>query len=222
MRSDERKIYAILGMLEDDTVLFIHDLFEYSDNFKGATGSVHEAITDEYVEMQKDPDTHWDYFKELWQDAVAHDRTEDSLDDYIEEITQPYNYDGLFPTDAPSFRWQFDDAFKKLNIEQQQEILKAFSVYTREECVSMNDVFLPPLPDDLLENDLLGDDDLWEDDDGLCEADYMTIYNNCVGCGRCVGNEKLKVVFDRELLDLVASYEGINVDDMVTEDCRYA
>lgn len=213
MSRDERKIYAILGILEDDTVLFIHDLFEYADNFKGATGSVHEAITDAYVEEQRDPDTNWDYFKELWQDAVAHDRTEDGLDTYIEEITQPYNYDGLFPTDDPSFRWQFDDAFKKLNIEQQQEVLKAFSVYTGEDSVSMNDVFLPPLPDD---------DDFWEDDDdGLCEDDYMTIYNNCVSCGRCACSKKLKVVFDRELLDLVASYEGINVDDMVTEDCRY-
>ena len=210
MRSDERKIYAILGILEDDTVLFIHDLFEYSDNFKGATGSVHEAITDEYVETQRDPDTNWDYFKELWQDAVAHDRTEDSLDDYIEEITQPYNYDGLFPTDDPSFRWQFDDAFKKLNVEQQQEILKAFSVYTREECVSMNDAFLPPLPDE---------DDIFEE--VVCEDDYMTIYNNCVSCGRCVCSEKLKVVFDRDLLDLVASYEGVDVDDMLTEDVKY-
>lgn len=212
MRSDERKIYAILGILEDDTVLFIHDLFEYSDNFKGATGSVHEAITDEYVEMQKDPDTHWDYFKELWQDAVAHDRTEESLDDYIEEITAPYNYDGLFPTDDPSFRWQFDDAFKKLNIEQQQEILEAFSVYTREDRVSMNDVFLPPLPDE-------DEDDIFKE--VVCDDDYMVIYNNCVGCGRCVGNEKLKVVFDRELLDLVASYEGLNVDDLVTEAVKY-
>ena len=210
MRSDERKIYAILGILEDDTVLFIHDLFEYSDNFKGATGSVHEAITDEYVETQKDPDTNWDYFKELWQDAVAHDRTEESLADYIEEITQPYNYDGLFPTDDPSFRWQFDDAFEKLNSEQQQEILKAFSVYTREERVSMNDVFLPPLPDE---------DDIFEE--VVCDDDYMTVYSNCVGCGRCVCRDKLKVVFDRELLDLVASYEGVNVDDMVTEDCKY-
>lgn len=210
MRSDERKIYAILGILEDDTVLFIHDLFEYSDNFKGATGSVHEAITDEYVEMQKDPDTNWDYFKELWQDAVARDRTEESLADYIEGITAPYNYDGLFPTDDPSFRWQFEDAFKKLNIEQQQEILKAFSVYTREDLVSMDDVLHPSLSEacDMLDVD-------------LCEDDYMIIYNNCVSCGRCVCSKKLKVVFDCELLDLVASYEGINVDDMVTEDCRY-
>ena len=204
MDNNRTQVNYIVGILEDNTVLFIHEFFEHSDDFKGAVGSIHEAITEDYVEEQKDPYNNWDSFKDLWKDAVAADRTEDSLEDYIDMLCEPYNYDGLFPFDDPSFRYEFDNAFKMMEDYQQQEILKALSFCTNEDFVSMENRFYPPVPDD------------------LDESDYMQIYNNCISCGRCVGDHiKLKVVFDDEILKKVAEYEGLNVDDLVTEDVKY-
>ncbi len=98
--------------IKDGSIYFLNYVFEHSDNFKGATGTVLDPITTDYINNISNED--WtEYSRDLWKSAVETNSTEDSLEDYAVKIkNESESYGQLFPGHDDSYS-EFHDEAKK-------------------------------------------------------------------------------------------------------------
>ena len=98
--------------IKDGSIYFLNYVFDHSDNFRGATGTVLDPITSNYIEKITTED--WtEYSRDLWKSAVETNSTEDSLEDYAVKIkNESESYGQLFPGHDDSYS-EFHEEAKK-------------------------------------------------------------------------------------------------------------
>ena len=98
--------------IKDGSIYFLNYVFDHSDNFRGATGIVLDPITTDYINNISNED--WiEYSRDLWKSAVETNSTEDSLEDFSEQIKTDSEIDGLkFPGHDYSYFELHDEAKK--------------------------------------------------------------------------------------------------------------
>jgi len=98
--------------IKDGSIYFLNYVFDHSDNFRGATGTVLDPITSNYIENITTED--WtEYSRDLWKSAVETNSTEDSLEDYAVKIkNESESYGQLFPGHDDSYSELYDEAKK--------------------------------------------------------------------------------------------------------------
>jgi hypothetical protein len=98
--------------IKDGSIYFLNYVFDHSDNFRGATGTVLDPITSNYIENITTED--WtEYSRDLWKSAVETNSTEDSLEDYAVKIkNESESYGQLFPGHDDSYS-EFHEEAKK-------------------------------------------------------------------------------------------------------------
>lgn len=112
-------IKKILGITTDNEIIMVEDLFEYSDDFKGATGYRIGTLTQDQIDSQLEPEAVVD----LWEDAVEGGYTTKTLTEWAKEMNEKAQEQGShFYTDDPSFRQEMDDAYNELPADQKAGI----------------------------------------------------------------------------------------------------
>jgi hypothetical protein len=98
--------------IKDGSIYFLNYVFDHSDNFRGATGTVLDPITTNYIESITTED--WiEYSRDLWRSAVETNSTEASLEDYAKLIEDDSEMSGLlYPGHDDSYS-EFHDEAKK-------------------------------------------------------------------------------------------------------------
>jgi hypothetical protein len=101
--------------IKDGSIYFLNYVFDHSDNFRGATGTVLDPITSNYIENITTED--WtEYSRDLWKSAVETNSTEDSLEDYAVKIkNESESYGQLFPGHDDSYSEFHKEAKKHFN-----------------------------------------------------------------------------------------------------------
>jgi len=94
----ELKINLPLGINGDGEVIMIDGFFKHQDDFKGVTGSSFTWCSPEHIEEANDLDNLKENYGYLWEEAVADDNTEGSLETYMKDMLDSYriNREGLF------------------------------------------------------------------------------------------------------------------------------
>jgi hypothetical protein len=88
MARKEKKINKVIGKTADGDFYCCEDIFRYSDNFKGATGTVLRPVSlaeYENAENPDNPDTR-DRFLDLWKEVVQAGCTENGFDDWLKML----------------------------------------------------------------------------------------------------------------------------------------
>lgn len=98
----------VVNVAEDNEITVLDYVFIHSDSFKGATGSVFYPISTREYEDRKSYNSLKDSYKWLWQEAVASSRTEEGLENWLEE--QDFDDDFLFDT-SYSGLWDYLRSF---------------------------------------------------------------------------------------------------------------
>jgi hypothetical protein len=103
--------------IKDGSIYFLNYVFDHSDNFRGATGTVLDPITSNYIKNITTED--WtEYSRDLWKSAVETNSTEDSLEDYAVKIkNESESYGQLFPGHDDSYSQFHDEAKKHFDYE---------------------------------------------------------------------------------------------------------
>lgn len=96
----EQKVNKLLDLSIDNELVFVERVFQQTKNFSGAVGFTMRPLYQSEIDENEVVDPQ-DY-RELWVQAVVDNRTDESLDDYIERISSCY--DGYFYSDDPSYR----------------------------------------------------------------------------------------------------------------------
>lgn len=124
MLEQETNYNQIIGVT-DEGIVVLERTFEHSKDFKGACGYIISPLTQEEIEIGRDSEN----LKEYWKEAVAGGYTEDSFEDWVEQVNDEYNNeDGrqYFYMDDPSSREDMDKAYNSLTDEQKAQLDKVF------------------------------------------------------------------------------------------------
>jgi len=103
--------------IKDGSIYFLDYVFNHTDGFKGATGTVLDPITPEYIKDITTED--WiEYSRDLWRSAVETNSTEASLEDYAKLIQEDSEISGLlYPGHDNSYSELYDEAKKHFDYE---------------------------------------------------------------------------------------------------------
>jgi len=98
--------------IKDGSIYFLNYVFDHSDNFRGATGTVLDPITNNYIENITTED--WtEYSRDLWRSAVETNSTESSLENYAKLVEDDSEMSGLlYPGHDNSYSELYDEAKK--------------------------------------------------------------------------------------------------------------
>jgi hypothetical protein len=98
--------------IKDGSIYFLNYVFKDGDNFQGATGTVFDPVTKNYIDSITNED--WiEYSREIWVEAVKSGSTEQSLEDYAESIkNESENQGQLYPGHDDSYTELHDEAKK--------------------------------------------------------------------------------------------------------------
>lgn len=98
--------------IKDGSIYFLNYVFSCSDDFRGATGTVLDPITSNYIESITIED--WiEYSRDLWKAAVETGSTVASLEDYAKLIQEDSEISGLlYPGHDDSYSELYDEAKK--------------------------------------------------------------------------------------------------------------
>lgn len=122
----ETKYNQIVG-IKDDLVYVLQESFQYGEKgMRGCVGYTMGTLSQEEIDLGNDMDNIKDEYDYLWREAVASQRTELGLEEYLEEIVRDADMLGLyFLGDDDSFRCEFNDLVDNLS-EDQKETLKRY------------------------------------------------------------------------------------------------
>jgi hypothetical protein len=105
---NETKYFKPVG-IKDGSIYFLDYTFNNGD-FKGATGTVFDPITQEEIDEYNDKNFVKDIYKDSWVESVKSGHTEESLDDFVEDIID--HCDGEYPHQDCSYSHLWDEAHK--------------------------------------------------------------------------------------------------------------
>lgn len=124
--SNGTRIRKILGKTRDGELIVIED--SHKSPFNGLvdfgywrmTPNTHEDIEDLNTEEAK-----YDYFHDLWKDAVQNDKTDEGYDDWVSQL---YAYESiLYPGDDESYRYETEGLYEELTDEQRENLFGTMS-----------------------------------------------------------------------------------------------
>lgn len=93
-----KKYNQLIGRI-DNSYYFLDEIFKYSDDFQGATATVIEPVgRGEYDEQTSDENIR-EYLRDHWQMQVSDGSTEQSLDEYVDEVTSYENVEDIVFSD---------------------------------------------------------------------------------------------------------------------------
>lgn len=111
MNNEKRTEYNKLIGRIGEKYYFLDDIFQYDDNFKGATGSVLIPLTEEECQEINEQANDDSELTDFWKQAVEADRTTDSLEDWCEQVRDEQGEDaGL----DPSYRAKYMQILQKI------------------------------------------------------------------------------------------------------------
>jgi hypothetical protein len=86
VKQEERQAtkYGKLIARNGDNFYILEEIFKYSDDFRGATGTVLRPVPRDEYEERTSTENKEDYYREIWQQAVAHGDTDDGLTDWMQ------------------------------------------------------------------------------------------------------------------------------------------
>lgn len=161
MTREETEINQIVG-IKDGELYVLEDVFEYSDDFKGATGYSMGTISQSDIDDLNDIDYLESELDYIWREAVQAGNTTDSLRDYMQRLIDECQFYGkLYPLDDDSFRYQTEKLVEELPADQKAELEKVFGVMGEDfvtwsvsgcgRCFNVNDEWDVVFRPDLLE-----------------------------------------------------------------------
>lgn len=117
----------VLGVRKDGQVVIVEYTFEYSDNFKGATGFEMSPLSQTVIDDYRQNGPEEDYIRDCYEIAVAENGEERSFEDYkaavlgeVEDSDRTY-----FAGDDPSFRDVMEGIWEDLSDEDKAKIAEA-------------------------------------------------------------------------------------------------
>lgn len=112
----ETKIEKLVGRIGND-YYFCDDLFEYTDSFKGATGSVMTPVSKEDYDERTSDESLRDSYKYIWVETVKAGNTEESFTDWLEDVKDNDGDEAFFDLGE----YQYAEALRKLIPELTEE-----------------------------------------------------------------------------------------------------
>lgn len=145
-------LHKCVGITKAGELIMVDYIFNDEMNgqpFHGATGSRFMPIDQAYIDERNDVDHVTEIYGYLWSEAVAEERTTDSLEDYMQAlIDSEVRYgNGLFLGHDDSSVHHIPEDLKKMH----------YDGYETFECVGGGRMF--PLKEEML---LILDQDLWD------------------------------------------------------------
>lgn len=105
---NETKYYKPVG-IKNGSIYFLDYTFDNGD-FKGATGTVFDPITQNDIDEFNDKNFLKDVYHDTWVESVKSGNTEESLEDFINDL---YNFcEGEYPTQDCSYSHLWKEAHK--------------------------------------------------------------------------------------------------------------
>lgn len=99
MSRNETTYHLVLGAREDGEIVILDDTFEYSDGFRGATGSILYPVSQEMLDEALTGDSKEEYYEEIWrQEASSTNGTTDGLSDWVTTIDDEEYLESRFET----------------------------------------------------------------------------------------------------------------------------
>lgn len=102
-------------------------------------------LTQEEIENRSDPQN----LRDIWVEAVKADSTDESLEDFVDELTLNMDSDQYYPFDDTSYRKEFNQLWEEEDEETQTKIEEYFgvegedyvdwSIYSGGRCFSADD-----------------------------------------------------------------------------------
>lgn len=132
MSRQENKINQIVG-IKGGAIWILEDVFQYSDDFKGATGYSMNTLTQDYIDDMNDIENLTSEYDYLWREAVQGGHTELGLNDYMEFlINENECYGGLYVGDDDSYRYETEKLIDELPEDHKKQIEKEFGVLGKD------------------------------------------------------------------------------------------
>lgn len=93
MRQNYKKeIYNEVVGISLGEVIICNYIFKNNPTYNGATGSILLPVTQEQIDYRNDPEVIAEQYDYLWREAVANNRTTESLEDFIQELLDDLQY----------------------------------------------------------------------------------------------------------------------------------
>lgn len=121
---NRKSVSVLVGIANDDTLVFADGMFWYGETFHGATGYNMSLMSPSQINrMRGDVDDN-ELLYEAWKHAVQNNMTEDSLADYSEELQRTaIDEEGLlYYGDDPSFRFESNEIWNALTDEVRERV----------------------------------------------------------------------------------------------------
>lgn len=171
MADNEKKYFKILGVRDDEIVLLskVNDCTCNGEKSGQLHAITMRPLTREQIEYSWSEENLIDY----WKDAVACDRTEDGLYDYIETLKSYEDTDLPFMDDY-SFRYETNSALDKLSQRERDKIIKILS----ESCEEVGDTMVNIECSSMIhiDNEILGNADGFMDSFQYVTDEFLKIY----------------------------------------------
>lgn len=184
MTRQEEKIYKLVGLNKDGEIVMCDEIFEHSDGFKGACGTIFEILTKEKAEeINRLVRENAEYgYEDLWRECVHGGHTISGLTEWLENVVDEELADGKdFVGQDTSYFVYLKQELRRLYDSIPEEKLQEMVDFINENNYRNGDVYFESI-DDFKQNAVF----------------------SCVGGGRCFSkDEKLPIVFDNELLEKI-------------------
>lgn len=121
---NRKSVSVLVGIANDDTLVFAEGMFWYGKTFHGATGYNMALMSPSQISrMRGDVDDN-ELLYEAWKHAVRNDMTEDSLADYSKELQRnAIDEEGLlYYGDDPSYRSDANTIWNALTDEVREKV----------------------------------------------------------------------------------------------------
>ena len=143
----ETKYNKLIGRI-GDSYYFLDDIFKYKDDFKGATGTVLEPVSQESYDETMTVDGFKDRgYDEHWKGAVESGSTELGLDDWLQLVLDQYGDEAVY--DLSGYSDDLWDQLRDIGLTEEK-----YPIFT---CVGGGRSFSPDMVWDELYNP-----ELWE------------------------------------------------------------
>lgn len=122
-----KSVSALVGITNDDTLVFVEGMFCDGKNFHGVTGYNMVLMSPSQISRMRGGVDDNELLYEAWKEAVRNDMTEDSLADYSEELQRNAVDEGLlYYGDDPSYRSEANDIWNALTDEVREKVEGVF------------------------------------------------------------------------------------------------
>ena len=92
----KQNVNKLVGRDENGDYYWLDYVFDDGNGFRGAVGSTFHPVSEAEKEKRMNPENAREHFRGLWQEAVKAGSTEESLDDYVQNLIDIDGIDAFF------------------------------------------------------------------------------------------------------------------------------